>query len=65
MINNKETFLCFVNLYITMKDDDICFLCSYWSPVHGRDPERIELCKKHKMFMRGTRHACSDLNKID
>ena len=48
-----------------MKDDDICFLCSYWSPVHNRDPERIELCKKHKMFMRGTRHACFDLNKID
>lgn len=48
-----------------MKDDDICFLCSYWNPVYDRDPERIELCDKHKIFIRGTRRACNDFMKIE
>lgn len=44
-----------------MKDDDMCFLCSYWDASTGIDPDHIELCKKHKMFMRGTRRACNDI----
>ena len=31
-----------------MKDDDMCFLCSYWDASTGIDPDHIELCKTLK-----------------
>jgi hypothetical protein len=32
-----------------------CFNCKYWS---GKYYEQVELCKNHKIFMRGSRIAC-------
>ncbi|MCK9576866.1 MAG: hypothetical protein M0R51_13255, partial [Clostridia bacterium] len=51
--NYNNTFLYNYNQILYMKD--CCFNCKHWS---GKHYEQVELCKKHKIFMRGSRIGC-------